>query len=523
MSAVPPPGVSERELAGALAAFAAALGSDRVLTSEEDLREFRDPYAYAGWDEHTASAAVLPETVQEVQAVVRIANAHRVPLWTFSQGRNSPYGGPAPRLRGSVLVNLRRMNRVLEVNEELAYALVEPGATFFDLHEAVRASGARLWLSVPDLGWGSVIGNALDHGRGFGVYGDHAAAVCGMEVVLANGDVLRTGMGALPGSRAWQAYQRGFGPSPDGLFMQSNYGIVTKMGVWLMPRPECYVSGSVRVARESDLEPLVDTLRPLLLDRTIPNYPLIGHAIGAGSRAAVRDEWYRGDGPLPEEVVEQIRARTGSGRWNLRFALYGCERVVDAQLRIVEGAFSRIPGAATEGRKFAGDEVTAATEMGDRVQAGIPGLQMLEMLRWRGGEHGGHLDFSPVAPLTGRDAARLCAVLRPVVERHGLDFAPGLIITPRCVIFISPPIFDTTNEEQTRGAYEMYGELVAEAGRAGYGVYRAHLSAMDRVADQFDFNDHAQRRFNEALKDALDPNGILSPGKQGIWPRHLRG
>jgi 4-cresol dehydrogenase (hydroxylating) len=45
---------------------------------------------------------------------------------------------------------------------------------------------------------------------------------------------------------------------------------------------------------------------------------------------------------------------------------------------------------------------------------------------------------------------------------------------------------------------------------------------MDLVADQYDFNDHAQRRFLQTIKDALDPNGILSPGKQGIWPAAMR-
>jgi 4-cresol dehydrogenase (hydroxylating) len=57
---------------------------------------------------------------------------------------------------------------------------------------------------------------------------------------------------------------------------------------------------------------------------------------------------------------------------------------------------------------------------------------------------------------------------------------------------------------------------------AGYGLYRTNLRYMDLVAEQYDFNDHAMRRFNEKLKDALDPHGILSPGKQGIWPRSMR-
>ena len=61
------------------------------------------------------------------------------------------------------------------------------------------------------------------------------AAQCGMEVVLPNGDLMRTGMGAMPGNRAWHVYKRSLGPTLDQLFMQSNYGIVTKMGVWLMP------------------------------------------------------------------------------------------------------------------------------------------------------------------------------------------------------------------------------------------------------------------------------------------------
>jgi len=49
------------------------------------------------------------------------------------------------------------------------------------------------------------------------------------------------GHGAMPGNRAWHVYKRGLGPTADQLFMQSNYGIVTKMGVWLMPSPECYM------------------------------------------------------------------------------------------------------------------------------------------------------------------------------------------------------------------------------------------------------------------------------------------
>src|SRR5262249_23835655 len=156
--------------------------------------------------------------------------------WTTSLGKNNAYGGPAPRVRGSVLVSLRRLNRVLEGNEELAYAVVEPGGSFFDLCAELGRRGSAPWASVPDPGWGSAIGHTGDPRVGYLPGGNHADSMCGLEVVLASGEVIRTGMGAMAGNQAWHAHRRGFGPAVDGLFMQSNLGIVTKMGKWLTPR-----------------------------------------------------------------------------------------------------------------------------------------------------------------------------------------------------------------------------------------------------------------------------------------------
>jgi 4-cresol dehydrogenase (hydroxylating) len=174
--------------------FESLLGGERVITGPEELAAWRDPFQYATWDDFTASAVVLPETVEEVQEVVRIAGRRGVPVWTHSTGRNNGYGGPAPRVKGSVIVSLRRMNRVLEIDEECAFAVVEPGVRWFDLYEAIRAGGHKLMLSVADLGWGSVIGNTLDHGITYLPQGLDQGMQCGMEVVLANGEVMRTGM-----------------------------------------------------------------------------------------------------------------------------------------------------------------------------------------------------------------------------------------------------------------------------------------------------------------------------------------
>lgn len=162
------------------------------------------------------------------------------------------YGGAAPRVRGSVTLDLgRRMSAILDISAEDYTCLVEPGVSFYALHQALRDRGLdqHMWVDTPDLGGGSIIGNTVDRGVGYTPYGDHWACHSGLEVVLPTGEVVRTGMGALEGSNTWQTFPYGYGPYADGLFSQSNFGIVTKMGMTLMPNPgghEGFVSYTAR-------------------------------------------------------------------------------------------------------------------------------------------------------------------------------------------------------------------------------------------------------------------------------------
>jgi 4-cresol dehydrogenase (hydroxylating) flavoprotein subunit len=516
--------VSPEISAEALEGFAAAVGTEHVLTDEASLREFRDPFAFETWDDYTAAAIVMPETVEEIQEILRVANEHKTPLWTHSTGRNNGYGGGAPRVRGSVVLSLRRMNRVLEINEELGYAVVEPGVRWFDLYDAIQAGGHKLMVSVPDLGWGSVVGNTLDHGATYLPTGRDMAAQCGMEVVLPTGDLMRTGMGAMPGNKSWHLYKRGLGPTPDQMFMQSNFGVVTKMGIWLYPQPECYMPLWLRVWRDDDLAAVVDTLRRLMMDGTIDHVPQVINTVLWASVLTKRELWHDGEGPIPDPVLDKMARELEVGRWMMRFALYGDENVVDLRLAKIKEAFGRIEGAEVWGSKYSPDRFGEIENPVEQVQAGIPGLGLNEMTGWYGGEHGGHIGFSPVAPMIGTDALALRNLLRGMIEKEArLDYMAALIpMNARSFIHVTLVIFDVKNEEQARGAYETSKMLVRESAKQGYGEYRAHLDFMDLAADQYSFNNHAYRRFNETIKDALDPNGILSPGKQGIWPRAMR-
>ena len=117
------------------------------------------------------------------------------------------YGGSSPVVRGSAVLDLHRMKKIIEINEEYAYAIVEPGVTFFDLYEEVKKRGLKLWPSVPSLGWGSILGNALDRGFGYTPEGEHSQMQCGMEVVLPNGELVRTGMGAMEDNKCFVLFK----------------------------------------------------------------------------------------------------------------------------------------------------------------------------------------------------------------------------------------------------------------------------------------------------------------------------
>src|SRR5580693_5380124 len=124
-----PPGVSAADFVGVLKEFEAAVGKEWVFSSPEDVDLYRDAYSiYWGEpEERRASAAVAPASVEQVQAIVRIANKHRVPIYAISTGKNLTYGGSAPNYTGSVVLDLKRMNKVLEVDDKRNFALVEPG------------------------------------------------------------------------------------------------------------------------------------------------------------------------------------------------------------------------------------------------------------------------------------------------------------------------------------------------------------------------------------------------------------
>ncbi|MFS8607221.1 MAG: FAD-binding oxidoreductase [Gammaproteobacteria bacterium] len=523
-----PPGVSAADFEAAISAFADVVGAEWVFTDVDTVDTYRDAYTpFRGEEEEKyASAAVAPTNVEQVQEIVRIANRYKIPLYVISTGRNLAYGGSAPVYSGSVVLDLKRMNRILEVNEDMAYALVEPGVSYFDLYRYIRERGMRLWIDCPDPGWGSLIGNALDRGAGRTPlpYRDHFGAHCGMEVVLPNGDLVRTGMGANPNAGPnWQAFPYGAGPLADGLFAQSNFGIVTKMGFWLLPEPEASMTGRIRARRHDDIVPLVRILSHLQYQGIVNclfslNSPVFQAPMDE-RKSALLDR--PGGGSAAE--WDAYAASLGVPFWQTELRFYGPTSVMDAQwayvkerLRAID-SIELIDGNDVIRFPLTDDQIR---RLGDPATFGVPSLNVFS------GQAGttGHLDASPMLPHSGEAVLRAHKVFLREYRDAGIPLMLGFAMSYHTRAFIMfHGVNLTTDPEWNRRARALYARLIEVAGEHGWGVYRAHTAFQDHLMRTYSFNDHALMRLNETLKDALDPNGILSAGRYGIWPKHLRG
>lgn len=505
-----PEGVTEETFALAVREFQALLGEERVLVSAQRLAPYLKTMMPVSDEDHTPSAAILPTSVEEVQAIVTICGRHKVPLWPISTGKNLGYGSAAPATRGQVVLDLKRMNRILEVDPDLCYALVEPGVTYQQLYDYIAENELNLWLSVPaPSAIAGPTGNTLDRGVGYTPYGEHFMNACGMEVVLANGDILRTAMGGLENSNTWQVFKWGYGPYLDGIFTQSNYGIVTKFGFWLQPAPPVYKPFEIKFQNEDDIVAIVEAIRPLRISGVIQNSVVIAYALYEAGLKAKRSDYVEGEGAISDEAVARLVQDHDMGIWQLYAALYGTAEQVEVNWNIVTQAFAGIPGARIITEEEAGDDPQFSYRA--VLMRGGMDLREFNLYNWRGG--GGSLWFAPVAQARGSETLSQMRLAKEILAKHGLDYTGEFIVGMRDMHHIVDMLFDKTDPAMTEAAYACFDELISEFSARGYGSYRTNTAFMEKVAETYG---PVQRALNQRLKQALDPDGILAPGKSGI-------
>jgi 4-cresol dehydrogenase (hydroxylating) flavoprotein subunit len=495
-------------------AIVAAIGADVVNRSEETLRRYSENTMPGG--DRRPAGVVYPASTADVQKIIRSANAHCVPLYPISTGNNIGLGSRSASRAGQVVVDLGyRMNRILEIDERLGFAVVEPGVSYQAMYDELVRRGNKLMLDVTSgPPQGGMLGNALDKGAGYTPYFDHFGFSCGMEVVLGNGEVMRTGDGSLNHDRLvnWHTSKYSFGPILDGLFTQSNFGIVTRMGVWLLPRPPAVQSFHFVFPDEDDLEEIIELARPMKLSNFVPSLFRVANDLYLCGSEGESPEYRVSSGKksISDAGRRALQQKHGLGAWTLSGAFYGpSAAAIEPQIARVRDHFMK----SGKARYIAHEDAARIPPLQVAINAfsGIPSLGELGLLKWRPG--GGNIWFLPGTPMDGKIANEFQRLCRKIYEDHGLDYTVMNVCGARFARGLHVITFNREDPDERARADACYRTMSEEVAKRGVFVGRAPLDYHDM---HFAQTMPGFQQACTAIKKALDPNDVIAPGRYGI-------
>jgi 4-cresol dehydrogenase (hydroxylating) flavoprotein subunit len=535
------------EPASAVEAWRARLGKDAVLDAVEAERTYG---ASTIGLQRTIMAALKPKSVEDVQAIVATASEHGVPLYPFSTGHNWGYGCSLPVRDGCAVVDLSGLKR-FEVDAERGLVTLEPGVTQGDLSDYLEANG--LPFLVPTTGAGprcSLIGNALERGYGITPHADHFGAMLGIEAVLADGRIYRSPLAELGGDAVDRGFKWKVGPYLDGLFAQSNFGIVTRMTIALASRPERIQAFLFGIKHETDLERAALAVQQILrsLGGVVGSINLMNTRRVLAMSADYPRERLGADGILPAAVVTELAGGRKALAWTGIGALYGAASVVQAARTEVRRILAPLAGRVT----FISPELASRVhrfttfipplrrhrfarrakmlDLAMQVLAGRPSEVALHLAYWISGvavRHGQEMDparngcgliwYPPLIPMRPERVRVYVDMVERVCTAHRIE--PLITLTSlsdRCFDSSVPLLFRRNDPTETASAQACYRALL-EGGRAeGFLPYRMAIDAMDWVIRP----ETPYWQLVSKIKSAFDPTGIIAPGRYTPLKEH---
>lgn len=525
----------------ALRAWRAALGDDAVLVEPQRLSQYEQCTSGA---KRSVRAVLRPRNAQQVQEVVKVAARFALPLHPVSTGHNWGYGTALAPSDGAVVVDLSAMRAISDFDEDLGVVTVEPGVTQGALAAFLAERKAPFLVPVTGAGPScSLLANALERGYGITPVSDHASAVMGLEAVLADGTVYRPVLADLGAPQAAQVYRWGIGPYLNGLFLQSGNGIVTRMTLALARRPEVVKAFVANVREGEALERVVEAVRGVL--RKVPGTVGGINLLNAHRVLAMAVPYpaarLGADGLIPEDVIAALKRERDVSEWTVYGTLYGTRGSVSAAQGEIRRALrplarrllflSRpmanrlsalakwLPGAL--GVRFATASRLIASSL--QLVEGEPNETALALAYWGGGrrpQDGVALDpardgcgliwYAPLVPMRPEVVRKYVDFVVTTLREHGVEPLVTLTsLSERCFDSSVPLLFDRGSVEATQRAQRCYMALLERGRQLGFVPYRVHVDAMSWLTGQRAAHwDIAAR-----LKSALDPQGIISPGR----------
>jgi len=239
------------------------VGSENVTDKNLDLIGYSR--TMSSYPSRSPDIVVLPETAEQVSEIMRLANRTRTPVTVRAGGTS---GANAIAREGGIIIDLSKMNKILEINEEMMTITVQGGCSVYKAFKQLAKAGLELTLR-PEFGPGVTMGawiNTLGSGEGMGFYGRLPQNITGIKVVLPSGEIVQTGAGSFTNCGPYTRYAT-MGADLMGLFMGSfgSLGVVVEITHRIVPQFE---SMDFVTFGFEDLELLVKTSRRILKTQT---------------------------------------------------------------------------------------------------------------------------------------------------------------------------------------------------------------------------------------------------------------
>lgn len=445
-----------------------------------------------------------PKDEAELRDLLREAARTSTPINVISTGRNWGYGSFLAAGDDVGIVDLSGWNKIGSLDRATLSVRIEPGVTQGDLHRWLQAHAPDLAFNITGAGTRtSILGCALE--RGVGYTGPIDQIVFGLELMLADG----TTLGPDP---EWfhAARDHAVGPAHERLFFQSNYGVVTAARVRLRRRQELEQA----VVITGTLPHLLTVLRECYATGVLTLPTHIGEPGRTGRLAASRLSEVRGRTVTPEEVRAVFPDSTDHVALS---AMHGPRRVVQACWRELK---SLLP-TGTVARRF--DEESAARlerfarlvglrNQADRLASflplfgltwGVPSDAGLQALALRSGDFNpdraeeGAIYGNGVGALDATDAERMAAIVRAEWPEAACTY---IALNAHCLITVFTLHIASGQEDAAKAAEQ---QIARKLRAAGFPPYRLGI----------DLPGPPGNSIHRALKDALDPRGIIAPGR----------
>lgn len=484
--------------------------------------------------------AIYPGSRDEVIACIKIANEHKIKLYPISQGKNIGLGAQIPNTSDCVILNLSRLNRILDFNEALGYISIEPGVTQADITTFLKNRQSKLMLSVTgSFAESSIIGNAAERGDTTGPYIERCDYICNMGVVLANGDYIKTGAGQYQHSKVQHLSKWGIGPDLTGLFIQSNLGIIIDMTVWLSPIPADVETILFTCDEANQLEKVSDVLRELKLKNVISTVSLRNdYKVVAAVTQYPWDAIKQNDSL--ESWLADWRQHYGVGRWNGLIMLRASAKSLNQArkqiiYRALRGLVSSIISTSDWKfyflkrfsfltRRFSRKDWSFILSMQAASHTqGITNPVSTYSLYWRKRlsknqkinllapeqDQVGFIWCSVYVPAVGRDIVNAVTIAEKILREF--QYEPNLCVLfsvgDRAVMIPCAITYDRAVANEDDKAMRCYNQLLQQWISAGYYPNRLGIQSMHDIATL----DYANEKVHAMLKKYFDPNNIFAP------------